>query len=188
MRVISRKYKGREIKSPQTSGTHPMGEREKNAVFNMVASELAGARVLDAYAGTGALGIEALSRGADSVDFVDSSAVAIRTIRDNLRSVGLGSEQLARYSENVAAPTVRVLRGKIGAVEVAVADYDLVFADPPYDNFVVSDIAALADYLRPDGALVLSHPAKTGELNLPGLDLVKTRKYAGARISIYQKM
>ncbi len=88
VRIISGIYGGRTIKAPDNSKTHPMGERVRNAMFNSLGSEVHGARVLDVFAGTGAIGFEALSRGAASVDFIERDRMACQVLRENYSSLG----------------------------------------------------------------------------------------------------
>lgn len=178
IRVIAGELRGREILSPRLADTHPMGARAKNALFNMLA-EVTGLRVLDAYAGTGALGIEALSRGAVHVDFVEKNARVAQVLQQNLTTLELtvvGRLWTLSVQQFLAQnPQMR---------------FDLIFADPPYDAFfaqggVIAEIAALAERLVPGGILALSHPGVA--FNLPGVTWVKTRQHAGARISLYRK-
>ena len=167
IKITSGTLRGRTIKSPDSSLTHPMGAREKLALFNMVSAELAGARVLDAFAGSGALGIEALSRGAGEVVFVEKNPKIAGVIRNNLKELGL---------------TGKVITGAVSNF-VPQEQFDLIIADPPYDDFRIEEVLKLMDILKADGTMVLSHPGEAPEL--PGLELQKTRKYAGASISIY---
>lgn len=167
VKIISGKYKGRKIVTPG-GATHPMGERERLALFNMVAPWVDGARVLDAYAGSGALGIEALSRGAKEVVFIEKATGAAKVIRENLRSLGaVGAE---------------IYKGKVGDYK-SEEKFEVILADPPYDDFKVAEVAGLVKYLQPSGVLVLSHPGEAPEL--AGLTLEKSRKYAGATLSVY---
>lgn len=171
IKITSGKYRGRNIKSPNSILTHPMGAREKLALFNMIAEYLPGAKVLDAYAGSGALGIEALSRGASYVVFVEKNPRIARQIRDTLTELGLeGSSRVLEYS----------------VVHFTTDDpFDVVMADPPYDKFDVNSIETLGKFCKDTGVLVLSHPSEAPELS--GFTLVKAREYAKAHISIYQK-
>lgn len=178
LRVISGIFKGKVLRSPRVSGTHPMGAREKLALFNMAAPYLAGAQVLDAYAGTGALGIEALSRGARSVTFVEKSPQVARTLRENLQNLGHGVDSEV-YSEDINH-FVQELSPS--------GDYDLIFADPPYGRFNSEEIAGLTRLLRKDGVLALSFPFRAGAPELSGLELQTARKYAAAGIAIYRKL
>ncbi len=139
------------------------------ALFNMIAPFLSDAIVLDAYAGSGALGVEALSRGADRVIFIDKNPKAAKIIRLNLANLGLEAE---------------VFQGKTGNYQGDEL-FDIILADPPYDNFNLTEVVGLVKNLAPQGVFVLSHPGGTPEI--PGLELNTSRKYAGATISIYSK-
>lgn len=192
VRITSGTYRGRKILTPG-NGTHPMGERERLALFNMITSELAGAIVLDAYAGSGALGIEALSRGAARVVFVEKAAKAVRIIQENLRSLGLvgldssvgESQILGDEKKNSGGPE----RAEIVLQDVVKFTTDVRFgvilADPPYDAFELTGVGHLAGLLDEVGILVLSHPGEAPDFE--NLELKKSRSYAGATISIYQK-
>ena len=167
-KITSGKYRGQTIVTPG-SGTHPMGSREKMALFNMISGYLPDATVLDAYAGSGALGIEALSRGAKKIVFVEKSSRATRIIRENLKNLGLTDESLvAEADAKNFAPTDA---------------FDIIIADPPYDNFEISGVENLVKSLKNDGVFVLSHPNEAPEIE--ELKLQKTHKYAGAHVSIY---
>lgn len=169
VKITSGKYRGREITTPG-AGTHPMGAREKLALFNMIAENLPNATVLDAYAGSGALGIEALSRGAKEVIFVEKNTQAAKVIRQNLVTLGLDGE---------------IITGDILNFHTD-AKFDVILADPPYDKFEVAGVEHLLQFLNNGGILVLSHP--DGAPKLPGVELLKTRKYAAAHLSVYAKL
>lgn len=178
LRVLSGKFKGRALKSPQSSSTHPMGSREKLALFNMLQPYLEGATVLDAYAGTGALGIEALSRGADAVTFVEQNPSVARLIRENLRTVG-GEQESEVFTGSVK---------EFSEAADLVGKYDLILADPPYDQFRAEEIAGLVRLLRNGGIFALSFPFRDGAPEFPGLELQTARKYAAAGIALYCKV
>ena len=169
MQVISGIYKGKNLKSPQSDKTHPMGSREKLALFNMLLPYLENAVVLDAFAGTGALGIEALSRGASTTTFVEKDHKVAKILRENLA--------------NVDGATI--IEKSVAAFEAEPETFDLIIADPPYDHFEPELIDHLIAFLKPSGILALSHPGETPEFD--GLTLLKSRNYAGAAISSYQK-
>ena len=114
IRIISGKLGGRLIDTPKTDKTHPMGDRERSAIFNRLRGEIAGKVVLDAFAGSGAIGIEALSLGAAEVDFLENNRKAAKTIHDNI----------AKFKLDDKGKLVRKLRD----------EYDIIFADPPYDK------------------------------------------------------
>lgn len=169
IRITSGKYRGRNIESPNSKLTHPMGAREKLALFNMITGELDGARVLDAYAGSGALGIEALSRGAKEVVFVEKDAKTCKIIRENLSKLDLSSEVICSSVVNFTTTDL----------------FDVIIADPPYDRFDELEIIHLVDALKQGGTLVLSHPDMAPDI--PGLTLKSSKKYADAHISVYVK-
>lgn len=171
IKITSGKFRGRTINSPNLKTTHPMGAREKLALFNMLAEYLPGANVLDAYAGSGALGIEALSRGASFAMFVEKNPRAVAVIRKNLTELGL-----LEYT-GVSECDVKNF--------LPTNEFDIIIADPPYDNFNIQDIETLAKFLKKDGVFVLSHPNDAPETK--GLNIEKTHKYAKAQISIYTK-
>ena len=168
IRITSGKFRGREINTPGGK-THPMGERERLALFNMISEYVPSAVVLDAYAGSGALGIEALSRGASEVVFIENNPSAVRTIKENLTELGANGEVVAYKVSNFAP--------KEG--------FDLILADPPYNAFDVTEVAHLTKYLNSGGVFVLSHPGEVSEFER--LHLLKSRKYAGATISVFVK-
>lgn len=181
LRIISGKYKGQKIASPGSSETHPMGAREKLALFNMV--NVRDLTVLDAFAGSGALGFEALSRGAKSVVFVESSPRAAEIIKQNLAN-------LAEHDPDVLS-RAEVRRQKVAqfaAEKNRESGFDLILADPPYEHIEMVEIEALTGLLEKGGVLVLSSPARSEAPNLRDVELTSSRIYAGARLSLYQKI
>ncbi|MDO4742371.1 MAG: RsmD family RNA methyltransferase, partial [Candidatus Saccharibacteria bacterium] len=142
LRITSGEKRGAFILTPGGK-THPMGERERLALFNML-GPVNRKTVLDLFAGSGALGIEALSRGAKSVIFVDSSPLAARSIKRNLEKLGYADRAIV----------------KLGSVINFRAEqkFDLIFADPPYDDYNPEDLANIPELLKKGGLFVLSHP------------------------------
>ncbi len=170
IRITSGEFRGRSIKSPSSKLTHPMGSREKLALFNMIADYLPGAVVMDAFAGSGALGIEAISRGAKSVVFVEKANSVVKTIKENVEILGINDH-------------AEIITGDISDLKIE-REFDIIIADPPYDKFDSFNLTKLADWLKKDGIFVLSHPGEAPKID--GLALQKTRKYAGAQISVYK--
>src|ERR671914_2355707 len=121
MRVIAGRFGGRRLAAPPGAATRPTSDRVREALFSILGERVAGARVLDLFAGSGALGIEALSRGAAEATFVDTAAPAIRTVRANLDALGAAAE--VRRAD---------ARRFLGAASADARQYDLVFLDPPY--------------------------------------------------------
>ena len=167
IRIISGAFGGRLIDTPKTKATHPMGERERAAIFNSLRDEMYGRRILDAFAGSGAIGLEALSLGAAHVDFMEKHPKAIKTIQKNIDNLGVSDRAY-------------VLRAPDG-------DYSIIFADPPYDNPQYDIVASLIQHLVPGGYFVLSHPETPEPPRFPYLDLLSDKKYATAHIKIYRK-
>ena len=135
IRIISGRFGGQYIDTPKTNATHPMGERERMAIFNTLRDEIPGRRILDAFAGSGAIGLEALSIGAARVDFIENHPKAIKCIKNNL----------AKFQQADSL----ILKAPDG-------DYTIIFADPPYDNPQYEVVASLIQHLVPGGYFVLS--------------------------------
>jgi len=146
MRVIAGSMKGRRLKTPTWDGVRPTSDKLRETLFNILAPRLAGARVLDGYAGTGAVGIEALSRGAAHVTFVERDRRAQSLIAENLSHC-----RVADGYAIIRASVVRALAG-LGA-----ESFDIMFLDPPYDEPIDDVLAAAGEHLTPDGVLVLEH-------------------------------
>ena len=168
IKITSGKLRGRALNTPGGE-THPMGSREKLALFNMIAGFLPDTYVLDAYAGSGALGIEALSRGAKEAVFIEKNRAACRVIQGNLVSLGLKDTVFCGTVENFCATGER---------------FDIIIADPPYDDFDLEEVKMLPTLLNPEGTLVLSHPGEAPEI--PEMELFKSHQYAAAHISLYK--
>ena len=180
MRVITGQAKGAKLKAPRSAGLRPTSSRVKGALFSILGYDLIeGAVVLDLYAGTGALGIEALSRNAERVDFVERNARRCQAIRQNLAAAGL-SERGRVYS----APAFRTLGDLTGA-------YDLVFVDPPYgDPGVDQVLAALGrdGLLRGGATIVLEHAWRdAAPAGRDGLQHTDTRRYGDTALSFYKR-
>ena len=176
VRIIAGERKGHTIIAPKGLETRPTSDRVRESVFNIVAPWVEGARVLDLYAGSGAMGLEALSRGAQAVVFVEADADAVRAIERNLDRLRLTSATVVRLGVTT------------GLAQEAAAGrkYDLVLADPPY---AMTDYDTLARYLprvlAEDGLLVLESAAKT-EPELPGLAVRTTRRYGSTRVTVFE--
>jgi 16S rRNA (guanine966-N2)-methyltransferase len=166
---------GRTLRSPRGRATRPTPERVREALFSIL-GQIEGQRVLDLFAGSGAMAIEALSRGAGSATLVDSSAAAVAAIRHNLRSLGLDAE--VRHQ--------RVL----GFLEGARGDarqYDLVFVDPPYRqaDALARELSTALVPLLADGARVVTESDRRAPLQLVRLQLLDERRYGDTLTRIY---
>ena len=178
MRVVAGRFGGRRLTAPAGRDTRPTSDRVREALFSRL-GPLDGVRALDLFAGSGALGIEALSRGATSVVLVERDARAVAVIRANLAALGL------------AEPEARVIAGTArAALRNASArgdTYDLVFLDPPYANAAELGrelSAALGPLLAP-GARVVTESDRRAPLELPSLPLTHERRYGDTLIRIH---
>ena len=173
MRVIAGELGGRRLRTPRGDRTRPTAARVREALFSMLGT-LEGARVLDLFAGSGALGIEALSRGAAAATFVERAPPALAALRANVAELGLGERSEIRAGDALAA-----LRG--GAI------YDLVFIDPPYAAAAQLSGALSRDLpaVLADGARVVSESDRRAPLDLE-LPLLRERRYGDTMIRIHQ--
>jgi 16S rRNA (guanine966-N2)-methyltransferase len=146
MRVIAGSLKGRRLKTPTWDGVRPTSDKLRETLFNILAPRIGRARVLDGYAGTGAVGIEALSRGASHVTFVERDRRAQALVAENLAHCGVTDGYVI-----IRASVVRAL-DSLGA-----EPFDIMIFDPPYDEQVDDVLAAAGERLAPDGVLVLEH-------------------------------
>lgn len=179
MRVIAGEAKGRRLTGGRGSGMRPTTDRVREALFSALGGDVVGARVLDLYAGSGALGIEALSRGATAAVFVDSDREAVAAIRANLALTGLG-----RRATVVHAPVDRFLRApRQGA---SGGRFDLVLLDPPYaQGPPLSDLTALVSggALDSEAWVVLETGGPDAPPPVEGLDLVNLRRYGDTTLA-----
>jgi 16S rRNA (guanine966-N2)-methyltransferase len=184
-RIISGAFGGRRIDVPPGSGTRPTSDRVREALFGRLDHQdvLLGARILDLYAGSGALGLEALSRGARSATFVESDRAALEALRRNVSTL-VGESAGHRRGEVVVLgePVLRaLLRG-------ADAPYDLVLADPPYtiDEPDLADVLALLPrhgWLTPDATVVVERSSRSPQPRWPSeLEAVDERRYGETRV------
>jgi 16S rRNA (guanine966-N2)-methyltransferase len=190
LRVMSGRFRGRKLLAPEGKGTRPSSGRMRLAVQNILGPGGAeGASVLDLYAGTGASGIEALSRGARRVLFVEQAGGALQALERNVQSLGLGPGE-ARVLRADAAGALRT------GVPLPFEPFDLVFCDPPYELFQVpaaerglrEALAALASRggLAPGATVVVEHPAEGGFGATPaGFREVDRRQYSAAGVTFY---
>jgi 16S rRNA (guanine966-N2)-methyltransferase len=173
MRVVGGELRGRRLGAPSSGGVRPTSERVREAVFDILFSlgGVSGLQVVDLFAGSGALGIEALSRGAASVTFVDRDAKAVAAVRDNLASVGLDEAERAGDATVIRADA-------LAWVASTASRYDLALCDPPYD---FADWDTLIGNLPADLAVLESG----SELTVPpGWGVVKTRRYGSTIVTV----
>ncbi len=175
LRIIAGSLGGRTIVAPDGSRTHPMSERIRNALFNSLGTAVNGATVLDAFAGTGAVGIEAISRGADHVTFIERDRLAQKVLAENIATLKIQNQtKLIRAS---VAAWVDTYDGP---------KFDLIFADPPYHDTQFSTVLLLIGLLKPSALMVLSHPGRSESPTLPGVVVVDNRGYGDASLTYFR--
>ncbi len=174
MRIIAGSHRGTRIFAPKGRDTRPTGDRVREAAFNLI-GPVEGAAVLDLYAGSGAMGLEALSRGAASAVFVESDRDACGTIRRNLDKLGLAGAEIA------CTDVLRFLAAERRR-------FDLILVDPPYD--VVESVAVrLALYLPAvlaEHGLVALESSSRLEPELLPLEIRTSRRYGSARVTLFE--
>lgn len=178
VRIISGEFGGRKIEGPDADNdrTHPMSERIRNALFNSVGDEIENANVLDAFAGTGAVGFEALSRGAAQVTFIERDRIAQKILTKNIATLGAEERTtLIRTSVMNWLQTARLPK------------FDIIFADPPFHDPQFSTATLLMNLLQPNGLMVLSHPGRGEAPTKLGIVVVDNRSYGNASLTFYRR-
>jgi 16S rRNA (guanine966-N2)-methyltransferase len=174
VRVVAGLYGGRRLRAPAGKGIRPTSDRVREALFSML-GDVAGLTVLDLFAGSGALGVEALSRGAASTTFVDSAPRAARAVQENLHA--LGAEAEVRRQD---------ARAFLRNARAQARQYDLVFLDPPYRRAaaLAGELTALLEPVLSAGARVVSESDRRAPLDL-ALPLTEERRYGDTLIRIH---
>jgi 16S rRNA (guanine966-N2)-methyltransferase len=175
MRIIAGAAKGRRLDAPK-SGTRPMTGRARESIFSILGPRMRGALVLDLYAGSGSLGLEALSRGAEEARFVENDRQASVILERNIERVGLGGQ--AR-------------RGDVRAyLRSETSVYDVIFLDPPYakDDDEIDRVLALAAVVLAPGGIVVLHRQARSSISLPDfLHTVDERRYGDAVVTMMER-
>ena len=176
IRIISGTYGGRKLDAPDGSRTHPMSERARGAMFNSLGGLVNGAEVLDAFAGTGAVGLEALSRGAAQATFIERDRVAQKILAANITTLGVDEQ-------------AKLVRTTVGNwIETAKdQEFDLIFVDPPYHDPQLSTASKLLSLLKPGGHMILSHPGRGEVPTKNGVVVVDNRSYGNAFLTFYRR-
>jgi 16S rRNA (guanine966-N2)-methyltransferase len=181
LRVIAGEWRGRHLKAPKWEGLRPTSDRLRETLFDILGPSVRGARVLDGYAGTGAIGIEALSRGAAHVTLVESDARAVRLIDQNLRELG-GEEARGRYA---------IIRARFdqAVTRLAADGLDLVILDPPYAPGAAEEALAAAARLVGETTRVVVEHAKryAPPASHAGLTRRRTVTAGDSALSFYER-
>jgi len=178
MRIISGKCRGRKLAAPTGMATRPTSDRVRESIFNIISRRTEGARVLDLFAGTGALGMEALSRNARSAIFVDKSPEACAIIKKNI--------SLCRF-ENLSTVLCQDITQRVVPQLPGKNKFNLVFMDPPYQQGLIETIIGSKNFINllDEDALIIAEHSAMENLSLPisALDISDQRKYGRTRIS-----
>ena len=179
MRVITGTARGVRLKTPEGLGTRPTTERVKEALFSAIQFEIEGRKVLDLFAGSGQLGIEALSRGAERAVFIDSGKAAVALIKENIRRAKL--EQKATVIQADYQSYLTRCKDSFG----------VIFLDPPYaETFLENSLKKIVEFdiLAPGGIIVTERPeGKALDLEFEGYARSKDYRYGSSVITIYRK-
>ena len=186
MRVIAGKYKGRKLNSPDNYDIRPTSDKAKEACFSILTPVIYGSRVLDLFAGTGSLGIEALSRGAESCCFADSSRAALNLIKSNLEHCGVEEE-----TKVLAGDYRKIITNLSARIEDGLMEkFDIILLDPPYGKGLLEDALEMIsenEILAEEGVIIAEH-RKEEELpdTIGRLNEEKERRYGIVKLSIYK--
>lgn len=165
--------RGQQFKSPPGHRSHPMSEKMRGALFNAL-GDIDGLRVLDAYAGSGALSYEAISRGAAAVTAVEKSVLAYRTIKRNIEALSMDS---------IHATRANVSTWSDNQVDTV---FDIVLADPPYNDIRPDILAKLTRHLKPSGVFVVSWPGSEEPVHFSGVEMIKHLKHGDSSLVFYK--
>ena len=177
MRIIAGTAKGRRLTGPPGIVTRPLTDRVREAVFSSLGATVVGARVLDCYAGTGSIGLEALSRGAEHVVFVERDRRTLQVLEANVRTVGLGGEIVGRDVDRF--------------LETTTQQFDVAFVDPPY-ALPLASVLEVLERLEPrlaKQAIVVVH-RRVGDqtpASVASLEFVRQRRYGDAEVWTFRR-
>lgn len=177
MRIITGTARGRKLVAPEGRDVRPTPERVKEGIFSALQFDIEGRRVLDLFAGSGQLGLEALSRGAESCTFVDASDASLNLVRKNLESTALSDK-------------AKVVRSDYAAFAAASRDmFDIVFLDPPYSaGLLMPAVKAVLPLMSDYGVIVCEHPPEVKlDEEIGGFKIAKAYRYGKVLVTVYRK-
>ncbi len=181
MRIIAGAFRGRLLHTPKGDRIRPTIDRVRESIFNIIAAEVAGAKVLDLFAGTGAMGLEALSRGAQFCCFVDQGEEAVRLIRDNVQLCG--ARDRSRIIQGSAVSAIR----RLGSENEL---FDLIFMDPPYGKGLIEKtLQIIGGLVHNDTLIIAEHHIKDEPPKVPGIwQKDRDRRYGDTLIAVYSRL
>ena len=177
MRIITGTARGRKLAAPEGRDVRPTPERVKEGIFSALQFDIEGRRVLDLFAGSGQLGLEALSRGAESCTFVDASDASLNLVRKNLESTALTEK-------------AKVVRSDYAVFAAASRDmFDIVFLDPPYSaGLLMPAVKAVLPLMSDYGVIVCEHPPEVKlDEEIGGFKIAKAYRYGKVLVTVYRK-
>lgn len=178
MKILSGKFRGQPIDQPKSRSVRPLSEKVRAAIFDVIGA-VDGFTVLDAYAGSGAAGFEAVSRGAILAEGIENNAQIARIIQANEKALNLGFSYILHtlsLETWLASPSQQPARSR----------YDLIIADPPYARLEEDLLQKLCGFLNPSGILVVSHTSKLASPVLQSVELKQHKTYGDTALSFYQ--
>lgn len=175
MRIIAGDLGGRQFDAPKGSKTHPMSDRARGALFNVL-GDVSGLSILDPFAGSGALSFEAVSRGAGTTTTIEQDRTAQQVIDSNLKTLGLEGK-------------VKLVKANAGSWLQTNPDasFDIALCDPPYNDLQPRLVERLAKTVKPDGIFVLSWPVGQELPSLPNMELLDHRQYSNLTLAFYRQ-
>ena len=175
MRIIAGYLGGRQFNSPRSNRTHPMSDKARGGLFNSL-GDIDGLSILDAFAGSGALSFEAISRGAGSVISVDIDKNAYQAITESIKSLDLRDK-------------VKVIRANISGWSDNNPDrqFDIVIAAPPYDDLQPKIVSKITNHVKPGGLYILDWPAKEDAPDLTNLEVIAEHDYGDAKLIFFRR-
>lgn len=175
MRIVSGSLGGRNFEAPRGHRTHPMGDKVRGALFNML-GDIEGLTVADLYSGSGAIAFEAMSRGARRVVAVEADKVAYATIERNIAELGV---------DDVVTAHKMFVHSWLNRTNET---FDIVIADPPYDDLTYKTLDKLHEVVKPNGILVYSLPPEARLVLPDSMEKLSEKQYAGATLAFYRKI
>ena len=178
VRIIAGSLGGRSIDTPSRSSTHVMGDRVRSALFNILGEEIKSAEVLDTFAGSGAIGMEAISRGAEHATFIERDRVAASIIVKNTTDLAIN---------NKTKVIKTTLENWLSTINIDETCFDVIFADPPYADPQFSTCLKLVRLLKPSGIMIVSYSGRMCVPTVEGVVVVDNRKYGEAELTFLRK-
>lgn len=175
MRIQSGIYKNQTLKTPKSNKTRPTSSKIRGSVFDILQNQIEGAQFLDVFAGSGSMGLEALSRGASDATFIEQAKIAAQCIRENLSSLKISARVLQQEA-------------KIALKRLAKenAHFDIIYIDPPYDLDIIPVLELIPPLLTTDGIVILEQSSKA-KIDFQDLKKIEERKFGDTTLFLYLK-